>query len=76
VTKKVQFDFSKVDDAKRFLYNLWIGDRRIEGVQTGKGWLDFDAMTEDQLRNYASELAEVWMKPKGSKIVWRPPTVH
>lgn len=73
---EILFDFNKVDDAKRFVYNLWVGNQRVEGVQLPSGWLDFDAMTDDQLMHYAGELCNEWLNKPGSQMEWREPLLN
>ncbi len=67
-----KFDFNKVADAKEFLYGLWVGNRRVEGVQLPSGWLDFVAMTDEQLMFYATEIMTEWFDKPGSEMEWRP----
>lgn len=71
----VNFDFNKIDDAKRFVYGLWVGQQRVLGVQTKHGWIDFDTMSDDDLMDYASELYSQWYG-KSSKLEWRPPVLN
>lgn len=76
IKEEIHFDFNKIDDAKRFIYNLWIENRRVGGVQIPSGWLDFDAMTDDQLMTYATELCNEWLNQPGSKMEYREPVLQ
>lgn len=75
---EMKFDFNNVDDAKRYLHNLWVGTQAVTGVQThSSGWLDFGKMTDDQLMDCASELYSEWgAGTKKSHIEWRPPVLN
>jgi len=47
--------------AREFLYNLWVGDKQVEGVQLPSGWLNFDSMSDDQACEYARQLHAGWV---------------
>lgn len=74
-TPVIEFDLTKPEDARAFTDNLWVENRRVEGVQLPSGWLDFNAMTDEQICVYASELYTDWMVD-GSKMKYRKPPLQ
>lgn len=74
--KRIEYDFSDPKQAREFLSRLWVGDRHVEGVQLPSGWLDFNAMSDEQACIYATELCNKWLNVRGSKMRYREPELN
>lgn len=71
--KNIEYDFNDPKQAREFLSRLWVGTRHVEGVQLPSGWLDFNAMTDEQACVYATELCKDWLNVKRSKMRYVEP---